>query len=339
MIKTFCIAIISVVILQACSVNRAVNDDKNSVGDKSYNSELPEKIISDEIEFVTSTVRKLNIMAFYTTYDFAPGAIIDKSNLNESNLIIRASKTSMRTESVAGTAIIIYYDNLLAGMLTCNHVVDFPDTIITWYRSRVQGIKSIAIKEKQNNYVLGLPEGNDVVVVAKDKNNDIAFLKKQLKMTGAGINVLNYPVGNSKDIGWGSRVYIVGYPLGNLMVTDGMVSKPRNVIGDRFLLDATFNQGISGSPVLALKHSSPYFELVGMATSASAKSIEYLKPAESKEAIQSTENYTGSMVVDRERMINYGVTYSVTIDRIQKFLKSNYDLLKAEGFDPDKFFK
>lgn len=141
MIKTFCIAIISVVILQACSVNRAVNDDKNSVGDKSYNSELPEKIISDEIEFVTSTVRKLNIMAFYTTYDFAPGAIIDKSNLNESNLIIRASKTSMRTESVAGTAIIIYYDNLLAGMLTCNHVVDFPDTIITWYRSRVQGIK------------------------------------------------------------------------------------------------------------------------------------------------------------------------------------------------------
>lgn len=333
MIKTLFIALISVVILQACSVNRAVNDDKIS------NSELSEKILSDEIEFVTSTVRKLNIIAFYTTYEFAPGAIIDKSNLHEGNLIVKASQINKSTESIAGTAMVIYYDNLLMGMLTCNHVVDFSDTVITWYRSRVQGIKSISIKEKQNNFVLGLPQSNEVSVVATDKDNDIAFLKQKLKMTGADINVLNYPTGNNNSLDWGSRVYIVGYPLGNLMVTDGMVSKPRNGIRDRFLLDATFNQGISGSPVLALRHSSPYFELVGMATSASAKSIEYLKPTESKEVIQSTENYTGNMVVDRERMINYGVTYSVTIDRIQKFLNSNHDLLEEEGFDTDKFFK
>jgi len=151
--------------------------------------------------------------------------------------------------------------------------------------------------------------------------------------------VLNYPIINSNNLDWGSRVYIIGYPLGNLMVTDGMVSKHRNGTGGKFLLDASFNKGISGSPVLAKRHSSPYFELVGMATSASAKSIEYLKPAESKEVIQSTENYTGSMVVDRERIINYGVTYSVTIDRIQKFLKSNKDLLIEQGFDTDRFFE
>jgi len=337
--RSFFILLIAVLILNGCSSNRFVHDKRSTVADNIYDSEFSDKSISDEIEFIASTVRKLNIIAFYTTYEFAPGAIIDKSNLNESNLIIKASKTSMSTESVAGTAVIIYYDNLLAGMLTCNHVVDFPDTIITWYRSRVQGIKTMAIKEKQNNFVLGLPQNNEVSIVATDKNNDIAFLKQQLQMTGADINVLNYPVGKSKDLGWGSRVYIVGYPLGNLMVTSGLVSKPRNINSSKFLTDAVYNKGISGSPVVAIRDGVPNFEMVGMATSASSKSISYVKPGEENQYSKSGESYHGKLIIANERIINYGVTYSVTIDRIEKFLYSNHDLLEEEGFDTDKFFK
>jgi S1-C subfamily serine protease len=327
------------VLFQSCLSTQSGTGDNSVITDNKYDSEFSNKSVSDDIERVSLAVHKLNVVAFYMTYEFPPGAMPDKSMLNEGNLILKASSTNMNTQSVAGTATVVYNNNLLLGMLTCNHIVDFPDTVVAWYRSRVQGIRAIAVKVKQNNFVLGLPDGDEVKIVAVDKRNDIAFLKQRIEMTGSAIKVLNYPLGKVRDLDWGSRVFIVGYPLGNLMVTTAIVSKPRSNNSSKFLTDAVFNQGISGSPVLAIRDGVPNFELVGMAASTSAKSIYFLKPADEDQFSNNAEVYHGDVVVSSERVINYGVTYSVTIDEIRRFLRSNKELLESEGFNADRFFK
>ena len=327
------------ILLQGCTSTQPGTNVNAVKADNKYDSEFTNKSISGDIEKVSLAVHKLNVVAFYMTYEFPPGAMPNALKLNEGNLIIKASSTNMNTQSVAGTVTVVYNNNLLLGMLTCNHIVDFPDTVIAWYRSRAQGIRAVAVKVKQNNFVLGLPDGEKVKIVAVDKSNDIVFLKQRVKMTGATTKVLNYPLGKIKDLDWGSRVFIVGYPLGNLMVTQAIVSKPRSNSASKFLTDAVFNQGISGSPVLAIRDGVPNFELVGMAASTSAKSIYYLKPADEDQLNQNNEAYHDEVVVASERMINYGVTYSVTIDEIRRFLRSNKEVLESEGFITDRFFK
>ncbi len=334
-----CLIPVLFLFFQSCNPTKPVTNTNAVFADNKYDSEFTGKSISNDIENVTMAVHKLNVVAFYMTYEFEPGAMPDKSNLNSGNLIIKASSTNMNTQSVAGTATVVYNNNLLLGMLTCNHIIDFPDTVVAWYRSRAQGIRAVAIRVKQSNFVLGLPDGGDVSIVAVDKSNDIAFLKQRIEMTGATVKVLNYPIGRVKDLDWGSRVYIVGYPLGNLMVTSAIVSKPRNNNSSKFLTDAVFNQGISGSPVLAIRDGVPNFELVGMAASTSAKSIYFLKPADEDQLRQNNEAYVGDVVVSSERVINYGVTFTVTIDEIKRFLNTNKDLLESEGFITDRFFK
>ena len=328
-----------VLLFQGCTTYKTPVESKTVAHDNKYDSELSNESISDGLEYVFSTVKKLNIVAFYMTYEFPPGAITDKSKLIKGNLIIKASSTNMSSESVSGTASIIYYNDLLVGMLTCNHIIGFPDTIIDWYRSKAQGVRSLSVKMKQKNFVSGLPNGDDVTVVARDAKNDIAFLKQKVEMTGTNISVLDLPLGKSNDLVWGSKVYILGYPLGNQMVTSAMVSKPKSKSASKFLMDAVFNKGISGSPVIAIRDGVPNFEFVGMASSTSAKSIYYLKPGDVKDYMQSDEPFVGDVVLGHERMINYGVTYAVTVDEIKRFLRSNRAVLEKEGFDTERLFK
>jgi hypothetical protein len=338
MIKFYYLALIFALLLQGCSTNQNRIEKKVAIDNK-YDSELSNESISDGLEFVFSTVKKLNVVAFYMTYEFPPGAIVDKSKLTKGNVIIKAVATNMSSESVSGTVSVVYYRNLLVGMLTCNHIVDFPDTVINRYRSKAQGIRTLSVKVKQKNFVSGLPEGEEVKILAKDVDNDIAFLMQRVDMIGTNIKVLNYPLGKSRDLVWGSKVYITGFPLGNQMVTSAMVSKPRNSNASKFLMDAVFNKGISGSPVIAIRDGVPNFELVGMASSTSAKGIYYLKPADVEKYMQTNEPYVGDIVLAHERMINYGVTYAVSIDEIRRFLRANRGVFEEEGFNTDQFFK
>jgi S1-C subfamily serine protease len=335
--RVYCLFII-LVLFQSCTTKQTGNADRR-IADNRYDSEQPARSISKELAFVSNTVRKLNVVAFYMTYELPPGAITEKSKLSRGNLILKATATHVSNQSVTGTATVIYNKEKLVGMLTCNHVVDFPDTVIESYRSSVQGFRTVSVKMKQRNFVMGMPVGEEVEIVAADKNNDIALLKQQIEVAGANVKVLDFPLGSNKYFDWGSRVWIVGYPLGNLMVTGAIVSKPGKKGDSRFLTDAVFNQGISGAPVIAIRDGVPNFELVGMAASSSAKSIYYLKPENPEKFRQSDEPFVGDVVLAHERMINYGVTYSVTIDEIRRFLLSNATKLEQEGFKTEWFFK
>ncbi len=145
---------------------------------------------------------------------------------------------------------------------------------------------------------------------------------------------MNIPIGRTKDLQWGSLVYIIGYPLNNLMVTRAIVSINDKIKSGFFVTDALYNKGISGSPVFAMRDGATNFELVGMAATASAQKNSVLSPNKSfDDKYNSGELYKGDVFVDISTLINYGITYSVNIDEIITFIDSNQKNLNNLGIN------
>jgi len=324
--------ILSGLILLSCSAQK-ITEQENPTPD----SEFAGDRLSENLDFVSGTVKKLDCIAFYRSYTFPKGNIIKPDHINDSVLKKASVGNVVSNQSVTGTATVIYYQDDLAGMLTCAHVVDFPDTVIVRYNNGEGAIQAISIKARQQNYVRDL--GSDVEVVAIDRKNDLALLMKKQDEHQSAVRVLNFPVGKSKELSWGTKVYVMGYPLGKLMVTRAIVSKPSGNTG-RFLTDALYNRGISGSPVLAFGNGAQNFEFVGLACSASARDINYVKPGKvPPEFINPDEAYTGELFTGHKKTINYGVTYNITTEAILDFLTANGETISESGFKPDLFFK
>jgi S1-C subfamily serine protease len=265
---------------------------------------------------------------------------LDANALTDSAIKSQSAGSNIFNESVSGTAIIIYNDGNNIGLLTCAHVVNFPDTILTRYDNGKGPIEILSVKIRQKNYIRGLGTGGDVEVVAANGKSDIAFLKKTLDEPHRELNVFDFPAGKTSDLEWGSVVYVMGFPQGNLMVTRAIASKPSGSSKKRFLTDALYNRGISGSPVLAIRDGAPNFELVGMASSASARQVYYVKPGKNMpDYINPEEPYTGNLYMDQYKDVKYGVTFNITIEAILNFLNENRPLLEDSGFNPEGFFK
>ncbi len=330
------------VLLVACIPAEQITVEQQVLpeADNRYDSEFPAKTVSNKLEYLSTTVKKFDCLAFYKSYTFPPDNRLDEKEMTSEVLRKQSISTSVTNQSVSGTATVIYYDGTRIGLLTCAHIVDFPETIITRYDQGKGPIEVVSIKIKQQNYIKDLPQGGDVEIIATDDKNDIAFLGKTLEKHGGLIPVLNFPVGNTKDLDWGSVVYTLGYPVGHLMVTRAIVSNPDRAKKGRFLTDALYNRGISGSPILAIRDGAPNFELVGMASSASARQVYYVKPGkESSEYIKLETPFEGDLYVDQYKDIKYGVTFNVSIEEIVGFLNSNGTLLLDNGFEIQRFFK
>lgn len=324
-------------ILFSCTTQQ-VEQQHFPKSDGRYDSEFPMQSVSDELDYLSKTVRKLDCLVFYMTYVFPPDNPLDKNELTEAKLKEYSVGEDVTNESVSGTATIVYFDGQQIGLLTCAHVVDFPDTLFNYYAEG--GLQSISIKLKQQNFVSGLPDGEEIEVIALDKKKDIALISKHVFSSSPPPSVLRYPIGKTKDLEWGTVVYAMGYPLGNLMVTRAIVSNPDKTNNGKFLTDALYNHGISGAPVLALRDGVPNFEWVGMASTSSAESIHYLKPAEdTPKFIAPNSPYSAEIFIDYKKSINYGVTFSVGIEEIVKFLSVNKKMIQQKGFDSELFFK
>lgn len=329
------ICILSVAFMFSCKTNENIpGQSVNSDG--RYDSEFPDKSVSDQLNEISKTIKKLDCLAFYMTYVFPPDNNFKRSSITKDNIKNISISADITNESVSGTATVIYYDGRTIGLITCAHIVDYPDTIVNWYDKEQTSLHSISVKVRQQNYIVGLPEGSDIEVVLVDKKNDIALLRKKLDPHTERPEVFNYKIGNTRELEWGTFVYIMGYPLGNLMVTRAIVSNPDKSKSGSFLTDALFNKGISGSPVFALRDGVPNFEWIGMAKSTSAENFIYLEPDKQLvEVINTKYPYEGVHFAQQKLDINYGVTFSVTIEAITNFVKKNREVIERMGIDVD----
>ncbi len=300
-----------------------------------YASGPPVQGASTQLDKIAQSVYRLNVIAFYDSYTFARNANMTLEDFKNGNADEFATSHTISNQSVLGTASVVYVDNEKAALLTCAHVVNFQDTLITYFPDSSGIIRNIAIKLKQNSFVMGLNNPN-VKVIAIDDKHDIALLKATIQPE-EDIRIMPFQVGKSSELDWGDFVYVMGFPKGHKMVESGLVSKSKK--DNFFLTNTIFNRGISGGPVFAVRNGSHHLEWVGIASSSSVSDIFYLEPNVDKaEAYSKSEPYRGKLLINKKKMINYGVTFSVPMEEIIRFVTSNKPMLERQGFATQLFF-
>lgn len=305
-----------------------------------YYDTYPSGEVTAGLEKIARSVFKVNGIAFYKTYYFTRRQGVDHEKMKGPSTYQTASYQSITHKSSMGTAILIYNNERMAALISCAHIVHFDDTLTTYFADQPDIIYSISIRLKQNIFVSGFAN-NRAVVVAKDKTKDLAMLKMELidSPKAQPLLKMNYPIGKTKDLQWGSFIYAMGFPLGKKMVTRGVVSLSKSNGEDYILSDAVFNGGYSGAPVFALRGGSPHFEWIGMVRSGAVEKMLYVQPRIKDDQLYSkNENYRGEVFVNNKVLIKYGLTYTIPIEEIVMFVHHHQNEMRAAGFQPELIF-
>jgi len=325
---------IVLIFLSSCKPTETITQNKPVDAGYYYNGQNNTRIASS-IKKVLESVNKLDVIAFYKTWHFQKDSLFTKAFISNSKADNIALNVRVSNESASGTATTIYYNNGLAGFITCAHILEYPDSVFTYYDEDHAMAKSLSVKVKHQIFISGINSGAPVEIVLMDTKNDLAFLKKETYSDEIILSPLKTKIGSTNKFEWGTEIYILGYPQGNLMLTKGNVSIDNNT-HKRFLSDAIFNRGISGSPVFALNNNSNSFDWVGIASSASANTLTYLRPEQTiSENIMAQNPYFGNDIIDEKILINYGITYSISMEEIIIFIARNKMLLRKAGFDTE----
>jgi hypothetical protein len=317
-----------------------------TLSDGKYDSEFPYKSCSDQLEKIGETIRLLNCIASYKSYVFAQGSVLRRNDLTQEVIEKRAVEVQFFNNTTSGTATVISSTGFRVALMTCAHIVSFPDTIVFYFPDRdgnpTEYVQSIAFLKSQLNYIADLPESSSLETLLIDRRIDIAVLGKTFeKKPVISIPVFDYPIGRAKELEWGTFVYMFGYPLTNKMVTKAIVSSPNKDARASFLLDAVFNRGFSGGIILAIRDGVPNFELVGMVSTVPAdyESVIAPSPGNSDVAYDTNLPYHGELYVNRRINIKYGVTRAISVETLKDFLEKNQSILNSMGYDITSFFK
>ncbi len=316
------------------------------VKDGKYDSSYPHVSAADYLERMVQSVQPISCMAYYTNYYYQYSDRITLQSLSGNRYKSLASSTRPTNSNVRGTATIIYHNERRVGLITSAHVIDFPDTILSYYTTEegrnTEYVQSVAIKSRQMNYVSTLPSMVDrsLEILAIDRKSDVAIIGGLLEEDIPGtVKVLDYPFGAADELRWGDFIYVIGYPKGKQMVTSGIVSQPNS--GSNFLIDAPFNIGLSGGVVLAIRDGIPNFEIVGIANSVSADFENIISPPDTIDAakILSEQPYAGELFIRQRSRINYGVTNVVAAEAVRDLAEKNSQTLHRKGYHLKSLFR
>lgn len=330
----------------ACSSQRIVPVSAGVIIDGKYDIAFPYGGDRKALQSLLESIRLLNASVYYETFTFPLEDQIKKKDVRPDLLKRSSYPKSIYNDFSVGTATIIYYRENRIAVLTCAHVVDFADTLFTYYEIgktlEENIVATVAIKKRQSNYVTDLPQGDLFEVLALDRPLDIAVLGKKIAgEMDKSVRVFRYPRGKARELDWGALAYVVGFPSGKKMITSGIVSSPNRNQNHDFLLDALFNRGFSGGIVLAIRDGLPNFELVGMVNAVAADSEIFLVPRDISDFSEVNFNipYTGDIYARPHKKINYGISYGISIESIEKFLKDNQKKFESAGYQFDGFFR
>jgi hypothetical protein len=314
--------------------------------DGKYDSEFPYKGASDELRNISLTVQRIHSSIFYKTYIFDQSANLTIGNYKTADLKSLAISEGYADQSTSGSGTTIYFKEGKVAILTCAHIVQFPDTIISYFPnaegSFTEYIQSIFIKESQTIYAAGFPEGSEFELLAVDAKSDLALIGKDYKiLSGLMFPVFSYPPGKAKELDWGTFVYLFGYPINYQMVTKAIVSNPNRDEYGSFLVDAVVNNGMSGGIVLAIRDGVPNFEMVGMVQWVPEEEENILVPKKlnNNEKYNPIVPYNGEEYVKRFSLIRYGIARVISAEAIIEFFKKNKEILFEKKYYLEKFLQ
>lgn len=310
-----------------------------TLGDGKYDSEFPYTSTSDELKKISETIQRVNSTAFYKIYIFSEEDNFTLNDLKNKKLDDVAAQEALADNSSSGTAVTVHSENGNVALLTCAHILSFPDTIIAYklddLGSSTNYVESISLKEKQVIYVAGFPEGSRVEILAIDHELDIALIgRKYGAQSGIFFPAFNYQLGSAKEVEWGTFVYLVGYPINFKIITKAIVSSPRRDEAGSFLVDAVINPGFSGGVVLAIRDGVPNFEFIGLVqwVPEEEESLIYPEIPKSKSSYNPILPYEGNLYVRKHSSIRYGIAKVIPVESIMTFVLKNKSYLNQQGF-------
>lgn len=308
--------------------------------DGKYDSEFPYKGSSESLERISKSVHRINSTGFYKTFTFALQDSITQQNIKTKNIEFTALAAGYADQSTSGSATTIYSIDGKVVLLTCAHVVNYPDSVFSFFYNefgeKTNIIQSVIIKDNQSVYAAGFPEGSKLEILAIDEKNDLALIGRDYHaLSDFKFPFFDYPNGKAKELEWGTFVYIFGFPINFQMVTKAIVSSPNRDSKGSFIIDAVVNRGASGAIVLAIKDGVPNFELVGIVQWVPEEEDNIIVPSRLKNNLDYNPlvPYDGDIFVKKYSSIRYGIARVISIELIKEFITNNLEKLSEQKYD------
>lgn len=292
-----------------------------------------EEIKMRRLAEIKRSVLKVVCSAYYDNYYYKQ----PENNLESVELEDLFIEKQMTTNSVSGSAVIIYKNPQKMLLLSCNHIFDFKDTIRVYYADslgiQTDNIQSVSIKYDQRVFVNHRSGTRSIGhLLAYDKANDIALLETSNDENQLAEIPFEAFFKNKADIRFGKEVYMIGYPKGFLSIANGLVSASH--YKNRFLISASFNRGFSGGLVIAFDKNSKSFQYVGIANSMAYDSHLVLAPNDNAVTSANFKDfpYTDEIYVKDLKLVSYGLTFGIKNDVIFDFIEREKEGLRLKGF-------
>jgi hypothetical protein len=286
----------------------------------------------DTIRDLEKSVLKIVCTAYYDNYFYNQPASFTAS-IPQQKL---QSEENYTSSSVAATGLLLHQDSNQAMLLSCYHVFDFPDTIRCYYsdaNNQVTGyLSSLSIRASMSILVFHRNgRSTRAELIYKDEDKDVGLVITE----PATIALTEVPFPGTflvqDNLKFGEEIYMIGFPKGFMMITRGLVSPSPNK--NKFMVDASFNQGFSGGIAFRFNEITHDPEYVGMANSVSYTSEHVLVPSP---AIANPTKlldvpYDDKIYVKELKLINYGVTFVLKSNEIVDVIKNSMEMIRSKG--------
>jgi len=289
------------------------------VSDGMYDSEYPARPVSAYVKQILRSVHLVSVLAFYRSYSFTQEEAMTAALIQNHTINLETRKNTVFEQPASGTATLIYKDQNKMAFLTCAHIVNLPDTIISYYEDDIRNgqpaVKQFITKVRQTGNIINQPVAYDFEILAMDEEKDLALIGKDIEPADMNalnqspesklyqpISVLNLPLGAAQELDWATFVYVIGFPRAKKMISSALVSSPNYDLDNSFILDGAMQKGISGGLVIALRDGLPNFEWVGMAIGISGK-VQYALVPELQKYVNEWEiqgPYSGQIHVEKQ---------------------------------------
>lgn len=233
-----------------------------------------------------------------------------------------------------GTGLTLYHENGQAVILTSQHLLHAPDTIITYMRTAEGKETTIpetrAIKVGATHFIDadGAPLRR-AEVLCTDERSDLGMVLAAMPLP-SGL-AFPFTIAYDRDLRWGDVVFLFGYPRQTKQVTFGLVSPSR--YPGNFVIDAVTRFGYSGGPIL-LPEEDGSLQLVGIVRAMAAEEIQFVVPPLGvTPGRRLLPDDLTRLRVQRMYMIDYGITYGIGVERVGTFLIQCRDQLHRRGIE------
>lgn len=312
-----------------------------------YQTSWPAHDTSRDLTAAFRSVKQVHYTAEYRTYLFPESAGLTGGDVARlgSRVPEGAVDSLPEAQTKAGTATILARTEDRIVLLTSNHVVYFPPVRVEFYDPPGGGprpppeqriVASVSYLLSESGGLLQHPDLGSFDVLARDGPSDIALLGIHLRPWS---NLADFPAlglrpGSAERLGWGSFVYVLGFPNGFAMATRALVSDPDRDGAGAFLADGLWNEGISGGLILGVRRDSGHLEWVGIARAGAAHPEIRARPdtalfAQDPDFVRL---YDGPVYVEAMLRIAYGVTLSVPERAIRDFVARSRGAIRLRGY-------